>query len=288
MSRLARLRRRIARSGGGTIPLAHAASFQRESRRTLVLFAVLTVAALALLLGAFLAAPHPETRRFRPPSTVGIVVLDISSSVKPKTYRLIVEQLRSFSRSGRRFGVVLFSDTAYEALPPGTPAVELRRLVRFFEPHPVTYGPDGSSLPLTPWEQTFTGGTVISAGMRLAAELLERPNVVRGDVVLISDLVNDPSDYGALRDVMSLYAERSIPLRLVPLDPPAEYFELFRDLIREKNVVTDAKLPDEVAGRGELTVAGTFPTGLLIFSLLLAVALGGHLTRLRPLTWRRA
>ena len=50
------------------------------------------------------------------------------------------------STSSRRFGVVLFSDVAYEALPPATPARELRTFVRFFRSG-YRYDEDGNAAP---------------------------------------------------------------------------------------------------------------------------------------------
>ena len=71
-------------------------------------------------------------------------MLDLSTSVRPETYDLIRQQLLTISAIERRFGVVLFSDVAYEAMPPATPARELRKFVRFFRPG-FGYDEDGNA-----------------------------------------------------------------------------------------------------------------------------------------------
>jgi hypothetical protein len=76
-------------------------------------------------------------------------------------YRRLVEDCRA---GDERFGVVLFSDDAYEALPPGTPARELRPFVRFFAPHPrYQHDASGALRPRSPWDQSFSAGTSISS-----------------------------------------------------------------------------------------------------------------------------
>lgn len=285
-ARLRRLLDRLsARARQDAVPLADAAAFAPVATRTRILRIALALVLVALLLAAFVSAPEAKTRRFLPASTVGIVVLDISSSVEPRKYRPIVEQLRALAATDRRFGLVLFSDTAYEALPPGTPARELTRFIRFFEPAPVRIDAEGEPLASSPWEQSISGGTNISSGLRLAAELLRRPNVVRGGVVLISDLIDDPSDYTLLVDTFQLYAERGIPLRIVALSPPRQYRELFESLLEENGVITDATLPAGVAGRGELTVEAPFPTWLAVLSVLAVLLLAVEVFWAEPLVW---
>jgi hypothetical protein len=285
-SLLARLRASAERDA---IPLANLTPFLRPARRTRILRLGLAAALVAAVVAAFASGTQATGRRFLPSSTVGIVVLDISSSIKPSTYDLIRDELLSLANTNERFGVVLFSDQAYEALPPGTPARELRPFVRFFDRRrPFQYDKSGIPLPRSPWEQWFSAGTSISSGLFLAAELLQSAHVVRGDVVLISDLVDDPSDYNRVTDALALYSERSIPLSIVALDPPRENRQVFEQLLGEKGVITDAVLPKGRAGRGELTVEAPFPKRLALFVALAIVLLGIEAYWAEPLRWRRA
>ena len=91
-------------------------------------------ARLAATVAAFLVAPRTPGRKFLPADTTGIVVLDVSSSVKPTTYFRIEQTLATIAATQSRLGLVLFSDVAYEAFPPGTAAAELKPLLRFFAP----------------------------------------------------------------------------------------------------------------------------------------------------------
>ena len=289
----ARARRLLARLSAGArrdaIPLADLAPLARPARRTRSLRIALAAALVAVVVGAFAWGPGAQARRFFPSSTVGVVVLDISSSIKPSTYDLIRSQLMSLSRTNERFGVVLFSDDAYEALPPGTPARELRPFIRFFDPRtPFQRDRFGIPRPRSPWEQSFSGGTGISSGLLLAAALLEQKHVARGDVVLISDLVDDPSDYNRISDTLALYSERSIPLRIVALDPPRENRQLFEDLLGQKGVISNAVLPKGGSGRGVLTVEAAFPIGLAAFGGLAILLLAVEAFWAEPLRWRRA
>jgi hypothetical protein len=283
---LARLRARAERDA---IPLANLTPFLRPARRTRILRLALAAALVAAVVAAFASGTQATGRRFLPSSTVGIVVLDISSSIKPSTYDLIRDELVSLANTNERFGVVLFSDQAYEALPPGTPARELRPFVRFFDRRrPFQYDKSRIPLPRSPWEQWFSAGTSISSGLFLAAELLQSAHVVRGDVVLISDLVDDPSDYNRVTDALALYSERSIPLSIVALDPPRENRQVFEQLLGEKGVITDAVLPKGRAGRGELTVEAPFPKRLALFVAFAILLLGVEAYWAEPLRWRRA
>jgi hypothetical protein len=278
-----------ARARSEAIPLGDIAPLVAAGRRTRVLRLALAAALVGLIIAAFSAGTSAQARRFFPSSTVGIVVLDISSSIQPTTYDLIRQELTSLSETNQRFGVVLFSDDAYEALPPGTPAAELRPFIRFFNPkRPIAYDHSGVPRPRSPWDESFSGGTSISSGLLLAAQLLQQQHVVHGDVVLISDLVDDPSDYNSVSDALALYSERSIPLTVVALDPPLEQKDAFESLLVDQGVISNARLPHGGAGRGLLTVHAGFATGLAVLGVVAIVLLGVEALWAEPLRWRRA
>ena len=62
-----------------------------------------------------------------------MIVLDVSASISPDTFSRIGETLRKLVATRGRYGLVVFSNVAYEALPPGTPASALRPLIRYFD-----------------------------------------------------------------------------------------------------------------------------------------------------------
>ena len=89
--------------------------------------------ALVALVAAIVARPAHEWPSSVPAeSTNGIVVLDLSASISSDTYQRIGQTLHELSSTNGRYGLVVFSDVAYEALPPGTPAAELKPYARYF------------------------------------------------------------------------------------------------------------------------------------------------------------
>jgi hypothetical protein len=269
------------------VPLPDAEALLPVARRTRALRLGLAAALAACGVAALLNVPSPEGRRFLPSSTVTIVVLDLSSSIRPKSFDLIRYTLEGLIQTNGRFGVVLFSDVAYEALPPGTPANELRPFVRFFERGPLPRGRGGEPLPRTPWEEWFSAGTNISAGLSLAASLLERHHVEDGGVALFSDLADDPSDLQRLAEIVGLYADRKIPLRVVALDPAPENREFFRELLADPGVLSDVRLPEPERARGTLAVEAPFPGALAVLTVVVVVLLTANAWLAEPLRWPR-
>ncbi len=104
------------------IPLADVAALAGQALRTRVvrwlLVAALAGLAAVLLLTAFRL--RPPTTAFLPRGTNGVVVLDVSASISTDHYARITSTLKQIASSRGRYGLVVFSDVAYQALPPGT------------------------------------------------------------------------------------------------------------------------------------------------------------------------
>ena len=140
-----------------------------------------------------------------PSGTSPVVVLDLSWSTS-SDYKRIGQTIADLASSGRRIGLVVFSDVPYEMFPPGTPARELRPLLRFFA------GPK-SRRSGSPWASSLSGGTRISAALLLARDALRRDGVSNGSAVLVSDLGDSPNDRTALAAAVVTYVREGIPLR---------------------------------------------------------------------------
>jgi hypothetical protein len=182
-------------------------------RRTLALRALLALALLAALAGAFLAARSEDVRAapLVPEGRTGIVVLDISASTSEAAFAQTIDKL---TRGDERVGLIVFSDTAYELLPPGTPSRELVPLLRYFLP-----GEDGSPPPArNPWD-AFRAGTRISEGLRLAGEVFEREGVTDGSILLISDFEILPDEIDRVARRVAELRGAGVDIRLVPLNP---------------------------------------------------------------------
>ena len=132
----------------------------------------LAVALVALVLAAALVARHPHSSAAAVRSrrrTGGVVVLDLSASITSDTYSRIHESLTELVARGGRYGLVVFSNIAYEALPPGTPGLGARSRSSATSTVPTNTPPgEQPTFPANPWTASFTSGTSISTGLDLA------------------------------------------------------------------------------------------------------------------------
>jgi len=280
------LRQGLHGARGTAVPLADRSSLDRAARRTRVVRLLLAATLIATMLVAFLVAPRTPGRRFLPADATGIVVLDLSSSIKPDTYFRIEQTLATIAASQSRLGLVIVSDVAYEALPPGTAAQELKPMLRFFAPQTTAAGAPGQ-LARSPWDQWFSAGTRISSGLFLAAHMLQQEHVKKSAVMLISDLADDPTDLTRLTDAVLLLQQRQVPLEIVGLDPSPANADFFQRLLGTDAIFREAHLPTGAQARGQLEVTGTFATGLAVVAGLVIALLTLNEWWAEPLRWRR-
>ena len=266
------------------IPLASIRELRFAARRTAVVRIVLGAALVACFVAAFTAAKRLESTDapFLPENSRGVIVLDLSLSVSSRLFATIRDTLDDASTE-RRVGLVLFSDTAYEALPPGTNARELRPFLRFFIPP--RRGPGGLSRQIenTPWSLQFRRGTRISRGLRLARTMLRREQM-RGSVVLISDLADAPGDVPQLARTLVRYVREGIPLRIVALSASDGNRRFFERILEGKAKVLEA---ESVAPRRDNRVTGavTSPRALMLAGLLLLLLLAVNEAFCGRLNW---
>jgi len=109
------------------IPLAHARSISRIARRTALVRRTLSAALVVLVLLAAATSRHPGVQQAQALTVHSgdMIVLDLSASISSDTFSRIGETLRRLVETRGRYGLVVFSNVAYEALPPGTPALAL-------------------------------------------------------------------------------------------------------------------------------------------------------------------
>jgi hypothetical protein len=201
------------------IPLSDPGALARRARRTLLVRAGLGAALVGALFAVFVGSHQTKKGGMLLPSGRSpIIALDLSWSVSYDSSLLIERTMKDFAESGRRVGLVLFSDIPYEALPPGTRAAALSPYVRFFSG-------DGSP---NPWTDAFSAGTRISGALDLAHEMLVRDGIKRGTVILISDLADAPNDRAELTRSLVSYTREQIPIQVVAVNPTKEDERLFR------------------------------------------------------------
>ena len=258
------------------IPLGDVGALVRPFRRTLVFRLALAAALAGTLAAAYVGADRTGKHTGLLPSGKSpIVAIDMSWSVSYDNYDQIERALRDLAGSGRRIGLVLFSDIAYEALPPGTRASELRPYLRFFR----TRGTPN------PWQEAFAGGTRIWSALDLAHRMLERDHVPNGAVVLISDLADAPNDRALLAQTLSSYVSDRIPVKIVALDPTPEDAQLFERALAHGGGTVETLGP---ATRSAATrrPRPALQTTLVASALALALLLGLNEAALGRLGWR--
>jgi hypothetical protein len=268
------------------IPLADAPRLRSQARRTTLVILTLAV----LLVGGVLAlassarTPTSKERRFVPADSNGIIVLDLSASISTDTFARIGAALRELSTGQGRYGLVLFSDVAYEALPPGTPAAALRPLVHYFTlPQQTTPGL-APTFPVSPWTQSFSAGTRISAGLGLALQLIRQKHLRRASVILVSDLDDDPGDLQSLGSAALALKSQGISVRVVALNPAPRDEQLFQRLLNRASAVTHAPLP----GERPVTIGPRVPPALALLAVASALLLGAAALFGARLSWRAA
>ena len=276
------------------IPLADTAELRAQAGRTLAVRVLLGALAAAALVGAVLVsrdARGEQTQLFAGHGS-GVLVVDLSASVGATPHARIGRAFRQLVASRSSFGLVFFSDVAYEALPPGTRWTELRPLLRFFtrRPRPASVGgrPRRFERPApSPWTG-LRGGTRISTGLALARQILRRDGARDAGVLLVSDLDDSLFDTSALTRTLSDYEREDIPLRVLGLSPSRDDQEFFERIIGKQAIVSSTELAPSREGREANVVKASdaFPAALVAAALvlLLAVAANEHWsTRLR---WR--
>jgi hypothetical protein len=246
---------------------AHA--FPIAAWRTGILRVAFAAAAAALVLAAVASARDLDTRSpgLIARGTTGVVVVDLSLSISNEDYHAVRRAFRRLVAENSSIGLVVFSDIAYELLPPGTPASELQQMLRLLVPPRL--GP-----PVNPWTQTFRAGTRISAALELAGGMLERDGVQAGSILLVSDLETAPEDVPPLTRTIERLRGSAIDLRVLGLGPSSDARVIFEGFLQE------GAFEATPGGVEELDDESSLPAGLprllLLLGALFFLTLAAH------------
>lgn len=243
---------------------------------------------VVLVVLASLTVLHPRASEapILAPQTGGMVVLDLSASITQDTYSRIHQTLEQLVARGGRYGLVVFSNVAYEALPPGTPASALAPMSRYFAvPAKVPVG-EQPRFPVNPWSSAFTSGTEISEGLDLARRIELGNHTKHPAVVLISDLADDPNDLQRLNTVLNEYQVEGFRLRIIALNPAPSDVARFKGLIGRASSIIPAGLTTSAAPVPPPHTS--FPTLFVALAALVAVFLGLNELWAARLSWGRA
>ncbi len=273
----------------GAIPLADAGPLWLARNRTRILRILLALALAATTVLAFFSARGGSTAAtpYLGTASKGIVVLDLSASVENLTLDRMYETLTALSRSGGRYGLIVFSDQAYEALPPGTPASELASYAAFFRRRTLHGGGDlGPSrvpvvvYPTNPWQQGFSLGTQISEGLDLARSLILSRHVTSRNVYLVSDLDDNAADLPLVTASARAYLRSHVALHVLALNPEKRFLDFFRAL----PTTSGGSVAVDVAPHGGSS-RHALPVGLCAAAVLLALLLGANELWSTPVEW---
>jgi hypothetical protein len=270
------VRRLRARVSGPAIPLANMAELAPVARRTLflrVLFAIVLIG-LAVVASTTGRTNAAAARGLLPGGVGGAVVLDVSRSIKVEANRTITNALRELIRARKRIGLVVFSDIAYELLPPGSPAAELRPLLRYFAPVAPRSGPD--AYPPNPWSTNFSGGTQISSGLAVAHRALVRAGQPKGPILLISDLDTAPDDVPRVAQTFNQFRNQGVPFRIVAVTPRADNLSLFQSLAGKKAFSTPLAGAGGGIGETKGALRRETPWSLILVAVLLLAGLAAN------------
>ena len=243
------------------------------SLRARVLRVVLIAAAVALLGLATSSARGLNSGTAGPmPGSGGVVVADLSLSIGEDDYNDIRRTIRRLIDDDALVGLVIFSDVGYELLPPGTPAEELRPLLRHLVPRRTTS--EDAGLPVNPWSQSFRAGTRISSALELARDMLVRDKVRDASILLLSDLITAPEDVPQLARTLQELRRQSIEVRVVPLSPLKDGRTIFEGLLGKSALIA----PSEIGGQQAVwdKTRAELPAGLLVLGGSLLAVLAAH------------
>ena len=266
--------RRVQRAG---IPVADLEGLRAAIRRTTAQRAVLGGAAVCCLLAAALTALHLPTRsEVLATQRSGLILLDMSRSINATKMTEVRTLLTHFATPSQRVGLVVFSDTAYELLPPGSPGTALQPMIRFFTLFRVAPGSRKLHLIATPWDNTFRGGTQISKGLAVARQVMLRNHLHGQPVLLVSDLDAFTDDLQRIGvEISQLHRDR-IPFRVFPIDPTPNDQQLFMRLAGKQAFLPVSSLGHTALRRAHQAAVPTAISGVLIgvgVALLIALAL---------------
>lgn len=305
------------------IPLADLRELRLPLLRTAVVRIALALLLLACLAGAWALVRDDDpaaASSLIPGTEGGVIVLDLSASIGSTPHLRTANALRYVHETRQSFGMVLFSDIAYEAVPPGTASTEMASFMRHFGrvrlypcirrgsrpcPGGTFQVPEDTSWEeynrlveaatrggsrVNPWASSFRSGTRISRGLETARATLRREGMDGLGILLISDLDDSGFDEPQLTQTLIDFKQDGVPLKIVGLRPAKDDRELFRRVLGDDAFVTrpDLQRRRDALTRERRSGAGTdFPTGLFLLagSILLLLALNEHLCG--RLTWRR-
>jgi hypothetical protein len=270
------LRNFLRSARGPTIPIGTTATMAPAVRRTLLLRIALGALLIALVVAAVDTGKSKAAadRGLVPGGVGGMLVLDVSRSIKPEANKTITDVLQELIDGHTRIGLVAFSDIGYEMLPPGSPSTELQPLLRYFAAVAPKPGPE--PYPPNPWTTSFSGGTQISSGLAVAHAALVRAGEPKGPILLVSDLDTAPDDVPRVALAFNEFRAQGVPFRIVAVSPRPDNLSLFKNLAGPGAFTHPVQRTSGGVGQTEGVESGHMPWLLISLALCVLAALAAN------------
>ncbi|MHB8650580.1 MAG: vWA domain-containing protein [Gaiellaceae bacterium] len=256
-------------------PLFDLPRLRGPAQRTGALRLVLAFALAGTLAALVLAARSAGSGRaavFPAGTNTGVVALDMSASISGPVYARVATTLKGIVDANQSIGLVMFSDSAYELLPPNSPPGALRQFIPFFVP--LRYAGTTPIFGQSPWD-LFSGGTRIARGLDESLDALQHAHVKHGAILLVSDLDDASADQSALIAAALRLRRAQVPVRIVPLFADPVNRRYFAAIFGENAFVSPSVFTHS-ARRHEQSIAATMPWGLIFLGALLVLLLAGN------------
>jgi hypothetical protein len=251
----------------GATRLGDLGQLASPAQRTTAVRIGLALALVATLAGALLLARTAGSGRadvLPVGAKTGVLVLDVSASVSGPPFERAGAVVRGLVAANQAMGLVMFSDVAYELLPPNSPPSSLQQFLRFFAPKEVHNG--APVFGQSPWSQ-FSGGTRISTGLAAGLAALRRARVTDGSLVLLSDLNDSEDDRDALVTESQVLQKEHIPVRILPINASPQNVQIFTHLFGAGSFVGAQAFTKASKQKVEPIIASS-PWGLLVVGLV--------------------
>lgn len=260
---------------GGAVEFADLGQLGRQALRTAAVRVALVAALAATLAGLVLVARSAGTGRaavFPSGTNTGCVALDMSASIAGPVYARVATTLKGIVDANQSICLVMFSDTAYELLPPNSPPGALAQFIPFFVP--LRYYGGSPIFPQSPWDQ-FSGGTRISRGLTEAEHALRTAHVKHGAILVVSDLDDSAADEPQLAAVALRLRREHLPVRIVPLFASV-HDKRYMAALFWSGAFVDPSVFVHHAHRRVQSVAVGAPWALIALGVLLVALLAGN------------
>jgi hypothetical protein len=259
----------------GATRLGDLGQLAAPAQRTTLVRVVLALALAATLAGAVLLARTAGSGRaavLPVGAKSGVIILDASASVAGPPFERVGSIVRGLVAANQAMGLVMFSDVAYELLPPNSPPSAIQQFVRFFAPKSVAKG--APVFGQSPWSQ-FSGGTRISTGLVTGLNSLRRAHQTHGSLVLLSDLNDSQDDRDQLVAEAQVLRQAHVPVRIVSINASPQNVELFAHLFGSGAFVGTGAFKKAATQRVQPIVASS-PWALLAVGLVLVGLLAAN------------